>query len=67
MSLKFYDGKDALNCIENVRLDLAILDVLRPDAYGFLVCQKIREEHNYPVIMLMAKEEETDKIISLTL
>jgi two-component system response regulator VanR len=64
---KFYSGKDALNCIANVRLDLAILDVMLPDADGFSICRKIREKHNFPVIMLTAKEEETDKINGLTL
>lgn len=54
---KFYNGKDALNCIENERLDLAILDVMLPDVDGFSICQQIREKHNFPVIMLTAKEE----------
>lgn len=64
---KFYNGKDALECIENVKLDLAILDVMLPDADGFSICQKIREKHNFPVIMLTAKEEEINKITGLTL
>lgn len=64
---KFYNGKDALNCIENERLDLTILDVMLPDVDGFSICQQIREKHNFPVIMLTAKEEETDKITGLTL
>lgn len=64
---KFYSGKDALNCIENERLDLAILDVMLPDMDGFSICRQIREKHNFPVIMLTAKEEEIDKITGLTL
>ncbi|MFZ5966471.1 MAG: VanR-ABDEGLN family response regulator transcription factor [Bacillota bacterium] len=64
---KFYNGKDALNCIENEKLDLAILDVMLPGIDGFTLCQKIREKHNFPVIMLTAKEEEVDKITGLTL
>ena len=64
---KFYNGKDALECIENVKLDLAILDVMLPDTDGFSICQKIREKHNFPVIMLTAKEAEIDKINGLTL
>lgn len=38
-----------------------------PDIDGFTLCQKIRENHNFPVIMLTAKEEEIDKITGLTL
>ena len=64
---KFYNGQDALNCIENEKLDLAILDVMLPDINGFSICQRIREKHHFPVIMLTAKEEETDKITGLTL
>lgn len=64
---KFYSAKEALACIAETNLDLAILDVMLPDGNGFSICQKIREKYNYPVIMLTAKEEETDKIVGLTL
>ena len=64
---KFYSAKDALACIEQEELDLAILDIMLPDMSGFSVCQKIREKHTYPIIMLTAKDEETDKITGLTL
>ena len=64
---KFYTANDALACIESTELDLAILDVMLPGTTGFAICQKIRERHNYPVIMLTAKIEETDKITGLTL
>ena len=64
---KFYCGKEAMECIEKNELDLAILDMMLPDINGFLICQRIREKYNFPVIMLTAKEEETDKIMGLTL
>ena len=64
---KFYNGKDALGCFAKEKLDLAILDVMLPDINGFQICKKIRENHNYPVIMLNAKGEEIDKITGLTL
>lgn len=64
---KFYSATDALNCIENEEIDLAILDIMLPDINGFTLCQKIREKHLYPIIMLTAKGEETDKITGLTL
>lgn len=65
--LKFYNGRDALQCIEHNDIDLAILDVMLPDINGFSICQQIREKHNFPVIMLSAKGEEVDKITGLTL
>lgn len=64
---KFYNGQDALRCVQSEQLELAILDVMLPDIDGFTLCQKIREKHNFPVIMLTAKEEEIDKITGLTL
>jgi len=67
MVFKYYTAKEALKCIEEENLDLAILDVMLPDGNGLNICQKIREKHNYPVILLTAKDEETDKITGLTL
>lgn len=64
---KFYTAQEALECILEIDLDLAILDVMLPDISGFTICQKIRMEHNYPIIMLTAKEDEVDKITGLTL
>jgi len=64
---KYHSAKEALRCIEEAALDLAILDVMLPDGSGLDLCRKIRERHTYPVIMLTAKEEETDKITGLTL
>lgn len=64
---KFYSAKDALSCIESTELDLAILDIMLPEVNGFALCQKIRERHTYPIIMLTAKDSETDKITGLTL
>lgn len=64
---KFYSAKEALACIETTELDLAILDVMLPDIDGFTLCQEIRKKYTYPIIMLTAKESETDKIMGLTL
>lgn len=64
---KFYNGSDALKCVDNINLDLAILDVMLPDIDGFRICQKIRENFYYPIIMLTAKVEDTDKIMGLTI
>ena len=65
---KFYTAKEALECIEKTEIDLAILDVMLPDISGLSICKKIRDKHDtYPVIMLTAKDSETDKITGLTL
>ncbi len=65
---KFYSAEGALECIETAEPDLAILDIMLPgEVSGLALCQKIRENHKYPVIMLTAKDSETDKITGLTL
>lgn len=64
---KFYNGEDALNCILNIDIDLAILDVMLPDIDGFSLCRKIREKFYFPIIMLTAKVEDMDKITGLTI
>ena len=64
---KFYDSGEALACIGETPLDLAVLDVMLPDLDGFQLCQKIRETHPFPIIMLTAKGEGMDKITGLSL
>lgn len=51
---KFYNGMDALKCIGETDLDLAVIDVMLPDIDGFRICQKIREKFYYPIIILTA-------------
>ena len=64
---KFYNGMDALKCIHETELDLAIIDVMLPDIDGFQICRKIREQFYYPIIILTAKVEDRDKIMGLTI
>ena len=65
--LKCYTARQALMYIESEDIDLALLDVLLPEADGFALCRKIREAHRYPVIMLTSKDGSQDKITGLTL
>ncbi len=46
---KFNSAKEALTCIEQEELDLAILDIMLPDISGFSLCQKIRENTHTPL------------------
>lgn len=63
---KYYTAQEALECIGKTELDLAILDIMLPGTSGLAICQKIRDKHTYPIIMLTAKDEEADKITGLT-
>lgn len=64
---KYHNAADALACVARTRLDLAILDVMLPDMDGFTLCQRIREKHLFPILMLTARVEDMDKIMGLTL
>ena len=52
---KFYNGQDALDCINSTKIDLAILDIMLPDIDGFQILKQIRQKYTFPVIMLTAK------------
>ena len=63
----FYSAAPSLQCVAEEQIDLAILDVMLPDMNGFTLCKQLRERYNFPILMLTAKTEETDKITGLTL
>ena len=64
---KFYNGTEALECVKHQELELALLDIMLPDVDGFKLCREIRKEHFFPIIMLTAKSEDTDKILGLNI
>ena len=64
---KYYSSKDVLKDLEKLNIDLAILDVMMPDIDGFSLCEKIREQYNFPIIFVTAKVEDMDKINGLTI
>ena len=64
---KCYTGEEALQCISSNNIDLAILDVMLPDIDGFEILRWIRKKYTFPVIMLTAKVDATDRITGLTL
>lgn len=65
---KFYDSKSAVDCIFSKQIDLALLDVMIDGIDGFSILRKIREQNlTFPVIMLTAKVEDSDKILGLSL
>ena len=58
-------GENALLTIANETPSIVILDILMPGKDGFEVLKEIRQKYDLPVIMLTAKGEDTDKIVSL--
>ncbi|HBG8158718.1 TPA: response regulator transcription factor, partial [Clostridioides difficile] len=64
---KGYNGLEGLKVIENQEIHLAIIDIMMPKMDGITLTMKLRENHNFPVIMLSAKSEEVDKIMGLNI
>ncbi len=62
-----YNGADAARLILEREFDLAVLDIMLPDVDGFELLRTIRTERTYPVIMLTARDSQSDKIEGLTL
>lgn len=62
-----YNGEEALRIIENEKIDLAILDIMMPKVNGFEVTKEIRSKQNIPIIILSAKQMDSDKILGLDL
>lgn len=64
---KYYSARETLACTNAVAIDLALLDVMMPDMDGFTLCRLIRESHQFPILMLTAKDGEIDQITGLSL
>ena len=67
-TLEAYDGQAGLQLALEQNPDLILLDLMLPKMDGFDVCRNLRKENrSTPVIMLTAREEETDKVLGLEL
>ncbi len=64
---KYYSSRDVLNDLDKLNIDIVILDVMMPDIDGFLLCNKIREKYNFPIIFATAKVSDMDKINGLAI
>jgi two-component system response regulator VicR len=63
-----YDGPEGLRLAREADPDVILLDVMLPGMDGFEVCRTLRSEgNNVPIIMITAREEETDKVFGLEL
>lgn len=63
--LKAGDGIQALELIQSNEIHCLVLDIMMPRMDGLQTTLKIRENYNFPIIMLSAKSEDTDKIAGL--
>jgi DNA-binding response OmpR family regulator len=66
--LKASDGAEAINILNNEdNIDLSILDIMMPKIDGYKVVKQLRKISNIPVILISAKNQDSDKILGLDL
>ena len=66
--LEAYDGEAGIQLALDNNPDLILLDLMLPKGSGFEVCRTLRQAGSaIPIIMLTAREEETDKVLGLEL
>lgn len=58
-------GSDALRLFRTRRPHLILLDLMLPETSGLDVCKAIRAQSTVPIIMLTAKDSESDKVVGL--
>lgn len=59
------DGKDAIEKFFSVgSFDLVICDIMMPEYDGWEVCKKIRESSSVPILVLTARSQEFDELMS---
>ena len=61
----FNNGSESLNYLDNNKVDLILLDVGLPDMSGFDVLRKVRLKSNIPVIIISARDDESDQVLGL--
>jgi two-component system KDP operon response regulator KdpE len=61
------DGEEALRVAEEQRPDIVLLDIVMPEMTGLEVMRKLREQSNAPVILVTAKDTDSDKVRGLEL
>ena len=59
------NGTDALDYVENNAVDLMLLDVGLPDMSGFDVLRKVRVNSDLPVVIITARDDESDQVLAL--
>ena len=59
------DGLAALEAAREEKPDLVVLDVMLPGLDGFEVCRILRRETSVPILMLTARDSETDRVVGL--
>lgn len=61
------DGQEAFELLHQNKIDLCVLDIMMPKMDGYHLLRELRKESNIPVIILSAKDADSEKILGLNL
>ncbi len=61
------NGEEALKIVQNTRISVVILDIMMPKLNGYELTKKIREMGTVPILILSARNLDSDKILGLDL
>jgi DNA-binding response OmpR family regulator len=59
------DGPSGVALCHDLRPDLVILDLMLPGLDGLEVCRRVQKDRPVPVLMLTARDSETDMLVGL--
>jgi DNA-binding response OmpR family regulator len=59
------DGRAGVDACERSEPDLVVLDLMLPELDGLEVCRRIRQKAAVPILMLTARDTETDTVVGL--
>ena len=60
-----YNGREAMDLIQNESFDVILLDIMLPGINGMEVCRRVRQFSDVPIIMVTAKADVTDRVMGL--
>ena len=66
-TLRASNGREALDVASRETVHLALMDSMMPGMDGIAATVQLREQYNFPIILLTAKSEDSDKVLGLTL
>ena len=66
-TLRAANGREALDVASRETVHLALMDIMMPGMDGIAATVQLREQYNFPIILLTAKSEDSDKVLGLTL
>lgn len=60
-----HEGTNVASIVKERKPDIVVLDLMLPGVDGLEICRRVRKDNDVPILMLTARDEETDRLIGL--